>query len=66
MVKVKAFFTLLLALMSAFLYGIYTYVTVWNIRPVDPESWVLTGLFGIMFLMSGINQWAKIINDEIH
>ncbi|KKN63254.1 hypothetical protein LCGC14_0503720 [marine sediment metagenome] len=57
----KAVILIILALVSASMYGVYAYVSVHDIRTVATHSWVLTGMFGIGFLIFGIKKWSEII-----
>ena len=47
--RTKGIGCLILALLSAFTYGAYTYGTINCDKTVEPHRWILTGFFGLMW-----------------
>lgn len=50
MEKLKTFGSLFLAMVSCFTLGGYVYATVRGLESIEPYRWVMTSLFGLMFL----------------
>jgi hypothetical protein len=55
----KTYGCLVLALLSAFILGCYTMGVQYNIKPVEVHQWVLTSVFGLMFLIIGISKLKR-------
>ncbi len=62
MEKFKAYGILFLGMLSCFTLGLYANSVVFDNRPVLPHQWVLTSLFGIMFIIIGIDKIRKLDN----
>lgn len=60
MEKIKTFGSLFLAMLSCFTLGMYTYVTINQIEKIEPHRWVLTSLFGLMFLLIFLDKYKKL------
>ena len=56
MEKLKAYGCLLLFGISCFIYGAYTYITINTDETIEPHRWILTGMFGLFFLLIGISK----------
>jgi hypothetical protein len=50
MEKLKTYGCLLLGLMSVFMLGAYADATMFNTREIQDHQWVLTSMFGLMFI----------------
>lgn len=48
--KIKTFGCLFLAMLDCFIIGLYASSTFVQNKPIEPHRWVITILFGIMFL----------------
>lgn len=48
--NIKAYFCLFMAFLSAFIYGIYVTSTFAMNKTIEPHRWVITGLFGLMWI----------------
>ena len=57
--KQKGILSILLAMSSAFLIGIDTTMTIYNIKTIEPTSWLLTSGFGIMWIVLSVNYLTK-------
>jgi len=55
----KTFGSLVLAFISVFTLGAYTYSTLHGCEVVEPHQWILTSLFGIMFLNFFLTGYRK-------
>lgn len=60
MKKLEAYGCIFLGCVSCFTYGMYTYSTMHNIRVVEPHQWILTGLFGIFFMVMGLDKYKNL------
>ena len=58
--KIKGYIALSLVGLSCFNYGGYTYGVLNCGRIVEPHQWILTGLFGIYFLIYGITRFKNL------
>ena len=56
--KLKGIGCLILALLSAFTYGAYTYGSLHG-REIEPHRWVLTGIFGIMWCFLAVSYLSQ-------
>ena len=61
--KQKGIGCIILAMLSAFTYGIYTVSTVGQLKYIEPHRWVLTGLFGIMWVYLAVQYLTKSHED---
>jgi len=50
MEKLKTFGSLFLAMLRCFILGGYSYATVRGLETIEPRQWIITTLFGLMFL----------------
>lgn len=55
----KKYLFLLLFSLNCFIYGMYTMGTIHGYKKVKPEQWVLTGVFGLMFLGLAVEEFKK-------
>ena len=60
MEKIKTFGSLFLVMLSCFILGIYTYVTINQIEKIEPYRWGFTSLFGLMFLLIFLDKYKKL------
>lgn len=61
--KTKGIICICLAMLGSFTYGIYALGTFTGTRTIEPHRWVLTGMFGLMFLLQGIYHLSKSHED---
>lgn len=59
--KLKATLFLLLFGLACYVLGMYTISYMTDFRQLQPHQWILTSLFGLMFLGLGI---GKLTEDE--
>jgi hypothetical protein len=59
MEKLQAYGAIFLGCLSCFTYGIYAASTAVG-REIEPHRWVLTGLFGIGFLVYGLKKYKEL------
>lgn len=57
--KLKGYLCLILALISTFTLGMYTISVLNNLREVEIHRWFLTGGFGLMFFIMGVEFLKK-------
>lgn len=58
--KLKTFGALFLAMLSCFNLGAYTTFTLVMNKTVEPHRWILTILFGLMFLVYFLDEYRKL------
>jgi hypothetical protein len=54
--KTKGIIFLLLFGLACVIYGGYLYATLHEMKEVEIHQWTLTGLFGLFFLLRGIDK----------
>ncbi len=59
MQKLKIYGSLFMAMLSVFTVGGYTTSTIKFNEPVELYRWILTGLFGLMFLLKFLIEYEK-------
>lgn len=62
--KLKGVLCIVMAMLSAFTYGLYFCATVTNRFDVAPYRWILTGLFGVMWVVLACRFLSKANKDE--
>lgn len=61
MEKLKAYGSLVLAMISAFNLGLYVAADIiFKVKEVNPHQWFLTSIFGVFFLVAGIEAVRKL------
>lgn len=60
MEKLKAYGYIALFGISCMTYGAYLYGTLNYNVTVQPHQWILTGMFGLFFLVSGLDKIKKL------
>ena len=60
MEKFKAYGSVFLAMLSCYTLGLYSMSSMYHIKGVEPHQWILTSLFGIIFLIIGIKKISKL------
>jgi hypothetical protein len=57
--KIKIFGSLFLAMLSCFNIGLYASSTFRYNEPIELHRWIMSSLFGIMFLVYFLNEFKK-------
>lgn len=57
--NLKKYGSLFFFILSCFILGMYTMAVKYNIKPVEPQQWFLTSIFGFFFLMRFISYIKK-------
>ncbi len=59
MKKIEAYCYLLLGLLSVFLLGTYSEITLHETDKIEPHQWILTSLFGIIFIVTFLIEYKE-------
>lgn len=59
MEKLKTYGCLILGLMSAFMIGAYSDAVMFGTKEIEPHQWLLTSMFGLMFLGVFLERYRK-------
>ena len=59
MKNIQTFGSLFLAMLSCWTLGTYSSSTFKYDEPVDPHKWIMTSLFGLMFLVFFLDDYRK-------
>lgn len=59
MEKIKTYSCLILALISVFMLGAYTYATLFGTKEIQTYQWFLTSFFGLGFLVGFLEKYRK-------
>lgn len=55
----KLYGSLFLAMLSCFILGLYASSTFKYNEPIEPHRWMMTSLFGLMFLLNFLIEFKK-------
>lgn len=59
MKNIKIFGSLFLAMLSCFTIGLYSSSTLKYNEPIELHRWIMTIIFGLMFLIYFLNQYSN-------